>query len=118
MNLIIAHFALFAFLFSSCNSEIKFDKAKWDEYPDLAFSPPYRNKMLADLTTHHKLTGLHYSELIDLLGKPNFKDSSFIGYTILVDYGSDIDPVYTKKLDFNFSKDSVITSFRIGEWKK
>jgi hypothetical protein len=116
--LAIVYFALFVFPFSSCNMKIKFDKEKWDEHPDLAFSPPYRNKMLTDLTAHHKLIGLHYSELIEMLGKPNFSDSNFIGYTILVDYGSDIDPVYTKNLNFNFSKDSIITSYKIDEWKK
>ena len=74
--------------------------------------------MLTDLTTNYKLTGLKYSQLIDLLGIPDSKDSSSLSYKIIVDYGNDIDPVYAKNLDFTFSKDSVITSFNIDEWKK
>lgn len=111
-------FVALDFILNSCNTEIKFDKVKWNEQPDLAFTPPYRNKMLKDLTSNYKLVGLQYSQLVDMLGEPNFKDSSFIGYTIIVDYGSDIDPVYTKNLDFTFSKDSTITSFKVDEWKK
>lgn len=107
-------------LFSSCNNEIKFDKVKWDEQPDLAFTPPYRNKMLKDLTTNYKLEGLKYSEIISLLGAPNFHDiaSASFGYDIVVEYGLDIDPIYSKTLDFTLSKDSVIASFKVNEWKK
>lgn len=113
-------FAVLISLFSSCNNEIKFDKVKWDEQPDLAFTPPYRKKMLKDLTTNHKLVGLKYSEIISLLGAPNFHDSAAasFGYDIIINYGSDIDPIYTKTLDFTFSKDSTITSFKVDEWKK
>lgn len=111
-------FGALSFLLSSCNNEIKFDKMKWDEQPDLAFTPPHRKKMLKDLTTNHKLVGLKYSEIVSLLGVPNFHDSISFGYDIIIDYGSDIDPIYTKTLDFAFSKDSTITSFKVDEWKK
>ena len=74
--------------------------------------------MLKDLTTEHKLVGLKYSQLIELLGEPNFNDSSSLAYKIIEDYGHDIDPVYTKNLDFTFLKDSTITSFKVYEWKK
>ena len=95
-----------------------FDKVKWDEQPDLAFTPPYRKKMLKDLTTNYKLVGVKYSEIISLLGAPNFRDSISFSYDIIIDYGSDIDPIYTKRLDFNFSKDSIIISCEVSEWKK
>jgi hypothetical protein len=78
----------------------------------------YRPKMLTDLTTNYKLKGLKYSELIELLGIPDSKDSSSLSYKIIVDYGHDIDPVYTKDLDFTFSKDSIITAVKVNEWKK
>jgi hypothetical protein len=106
--------------FVSCDNEMKFDKEKWDDQPNLGFTPPYRKKMLKDLTSNHKLVGLKYSEIISLLGAPNFHDSASasFGYDIVIDYGSDIDPVYTKTLEFIFSKDSTITSFKIDEWKK
>jgi len=96
--------------------QIKFDKSKWRTRDDMEF--PYRNKMLKDLTTNYKLVGLKHSEIIELLGDPNFSDSSSFAYQVIEDYGSDIDPVYTKNLDFEFSKDSIITAFKIEEWKK
>ena len=113
-------FALLISFFSSCNNEIKFDKVKWDEKPDLVFTPPYRKKMLKDLTTNHKLVGLKYLEIIRLLGAPNFQDSATasFGYDIIINYDSDVDPIYTKTLNFTISKDSVIISFKVNEWKK
>jgi hypothetical protein len=93
---------------------------KWDEKPDLVFTPPYRKKMLKDLTTNHKLVGLKYLEIIRLLGAPNFQDSATasFGYDIIINYDSDVDPIYTKTLNFTISKDSVIISFKVNEWKK
>jgi hypothetical protein len=106
--------------FLSCNgdSPMKFDKTKWREKIDPAFPSPYRKRMLKDLLTNQKLVGLKYTQLTDLLGEPNFNDSSSLSYKIIVDYGYDIDPVYTKDLDFTFSKDSIITAIKVNEWKK
>jgi len=106
------------FFMISCNKEVKFEKGKWSEKMDAGFPSPYRSKMLFDLTKNHKLVGLTYLQLIKNLGFPDNKDSSTAVYNIIVDYGSDIDPVYTKNLEFAYSKDSLITSFRIVEWKK
>ena len=74
--------------------------------------------MLKHLTTNYKLVGLKYGEIIKLLGEPNFSDSVSFAYKVVEDYGSNIDPVYTKNLDLKFDKDSVITSLKIAEWKK
>ena len=119
-NIIKLLFAIMIYILLSCNSntQIKFDKGKWNEENDPAFPSPYRSKMLIDLTTNYKLVGLKYFQLVDLLGLPDFKDTSSLSYSIIEDYGYDIDPVYTKYLDFTFSKDSLITSFKIREWKK
>ncbi len=118
--ILLLTFVGLSFLMFSCsdNKQVKFDKNKWNERADPAFPPPYRSKMIQDLTTNHKLVGLKYSQLIELLGEPNFNDSTSLVYTIIVDYGHDIDPVYTKNLDFTFSKDSILTSFKVDEWKK
>jgi hypothetical protein len=96
--------------------QIKFDKGKWLTKDDMEF--PYRNKMLKDLTTHYKLVGLKYNEIINLFGEPNYHDSNSVVYQVIEDYGSDIDPIYTKNLNFKFNKDSIITAFKIEEWKK
>ncbi|MCC7514190.1 MAG: hypothetical protein IT212_05825 [Bacteroidia bacterium] len=108
----------FFFACNNGNRQVKFDKNKWNDQADPLFPSVYRSKMLTDLTTNYKLKGLKYSELIELLGIPDSKDSSSLSYKIVVDYKHDIDPVYTKDLDFTFSKDSIITSFQINEWKK
>jgi len=116
----IGHLIVTVILCGCTNSskEIAFEKGKWSEQKDPAFPPPYRSMMTKDLTTNYKLKGLKYSQLIDLLGIPDDKDSSTMSYKIIVEFGSDIDPIYTKNLDFSFSKDSTITSFKFEEWRK
>lgn len=99
----------------SCNNT-QFDKIKWTQKVDMEF--PFRNKMLKNLTSNYKIIGLKYSQLIKLLGEPDFNDSCSLTYKIIEDYGFDIDPVYNKDIYFTFSKDSVISFFKINEWKK
>jgi hypothetical protein len=103
-----------------CNPDrqIKFDKGKWNDQIDPLFPSSYRSRMIDDLITNYKLIGLKYSRLIELLGVPDMKDDTSLSYKIVVDYGHGVDPVYAKNLDFSFSKDSVIISFKIDEWKK
>ncbi len=106
---------IFLMILSGCDQQMKFDKAKWATKDDMEY--PYRDLMLKDLTINHKLTGLKYSLLIDLLDKPDFADSASLSYELLVHYEV-IDPDYSKNLEFSFGKDSVVKSFRIVEWKK
>lgn len=118
--LLMLQFAAVSFLLS-CNYQnkiIKFDKNKWNEQTDPLFPSRYRANMLADLITNYNLVGLNYTQLIEFLGIPDTKDSGSLTYKIVVDYNRGIDPIYTKDLDFYFSKDSVITSFKVNEWKK
>ena len=105
--------------FLSCQTRQKFDKEKMGSGcrpNDL----PNRNSMLEDLTYHFQLKGKRYCEIIDLPGQPQGKaDNDLqIFYDIDVDYGYDIDPVYSKTLTFQFNKDSLVDSFEINEWKK
>lgn len=118
-SFIVMQFFILIALFSCTNVQgVKFERQQWVEQTDPLFPSPYRSKMLNDLTVNHKLVGLSYNKLVDLLGIPDFKDISSLSYKIVVDYGKDIDPVYTKDLEFSFSKDSVIESFKVNEWKK
>lgn len=103
---------------ASCTQDINFEKTKWAERTDPIYPSAYRSQMLKDLTTKHKLVGLSYSQLIKYLGDPDKEKINSVAYTIAIDYGSDIDPVYSKDLEFSYSKDSIITSFKILEWKK
>jgi hypothetical protein len=105
---------------TSCNSNQKFDKAKWQEQGDLKIYS-HRKSMLYDLTTNYRLTGLSYRQLIDLIGEPenyNDKEKNIVYYDIETDYGNDIDPVYSKTLQLKLTKDSTVESFTIKEWKK
>jgi hypothetical protein len=96
----------------------KFDKIKWQtkEYPEAP--PESRKRMLHDLTANYKLKGLRKTELTDLLGEPNYADDSTISYLVEEDYGTDIDPIYTKFLRFTLDRDSTIVGFKVDEWKK
>lgn len=107
---------IFASILFSCNRQIKFDKSKWKTKDDMEY--PYRDRMLKDLRTNYKLSGLKYSEIINLLGQPQVSDSTSLAYQININYGNDIDPDYTKYFTLIFSKDSIITLFKVEEWKK
>lgn len=122
-NRLLLIFALL--LLISCDSIIpsaKFDRKRWDEKEDWDY--PYRNEMADDLVKHHKLKGLTYKQLIDSLGgaeenmtdKNGVKDGVY--YQLLMDFGSDIDPVHTRYLVIKLSKDSIVTGYKIEEWKK
>jgi hypothetical protein len=95
----------------------KFDKSKWQTKDDMEY--PHRDKMLKDLTTNYKWVGLHKDEVISMLGKPNYGDSSYMGYNVLEKYGwTDIDPVYTKDFVIQLTKDSTVKSVKVNEWEK
>ena len=106
-------------LLADCKNvgKMKFDKTKW-AVQEIGFTPPYRSQMLSDLVEHHKLSGMTYNDVINMLGQPNAADSASFSYDIVVDYGSDIDPVYVKYLEFVIAKDSVVTAIRIKEVRK
>ena len=114
----ILHIIVVVIFFACCTQDINFEKTKWAEKTDPIYPSTYRSKMLKDLTANHKLIGLSYPELVKQLGDPDLKEANTVVYRIAVDYGSDIDPIYTKNLQFSYSKDSIITSFKILEWKK
>ena len=106
-------------LLSACTQQKPFDKRKWQERGDLGLYPN-RNSMLKDLTTHHRLKGISYKQLIDLLGEPEgFSETKPITayYNIVTDYGMNIDPVYLKNLIINLNADSVVSSYGIEEIK-
>jgi len=107
-------------ILASCNSEKKFDKIQWLEYSDLG-QYPKRNGMVNDLLEKHKIKGLSFVQVVELIGEPekNFTgENNEIYYQILTEYGSDIDPVHTKTLILKLDKDSTITGFKVDEWKK
>ncbi len=112
-------FFLIAVSLFSCQTRQKFDKVKWAEVADL-MTFPNRKSMIDDLTNNFQLKGKRYNEIIELLGQPQGKGDNDLQtfYDIDVDYGSDIDPVYSMTLAFQFDKDSVVKTFKVKEWKK
>lgn len=95
---------------ASCDNNEKFDKAKWQEQGDLRIYT-HRKSMLHDLINNHKLTGLSYGQLINLIGEPeNYteKEKDILYYDIETDYGNDIDPIYTMTLQFKLTNDSTV----------
>lgn len=107
---------LFMVIICSCQRKQKFDKARWLEVGDL-MTFPNRNNMIDDLVNNYNLKGKTFKEVTDLLGQPQYSSSSTmdVGYKIDEDYGSDIDPVYTKTLFIQFNKDTLVNDIKIRE---
>lgn len=109
------------FVSESCQDKnIPFNNTGWNESSDGVPCPPLRDKMLKDLLENHKLKGITYKQLIDKLGEPpicEICDPNSVSYEVIVKYGFDIDPSYIKTLDFYYDKDSIITDWKINEFK-
>jgi hypothetical protein len=105
------------FLISCGVKEEKFNKSTWNKRDDIFYAN--RESMINDLMKNYLRKGMSYAELVELIGQPenyvNMKPYS-IGYEIMVDYGSDIDPVKGKKLLFTLSKDSTIIRYKLEKW--
>lgn len=101
----------------SSDDQVKFEKKAWMTKRDIG-PCECRLEMIDDLTQNYKLTGLNRIELIELLGPPDLEYNTRVSYDLVVDYGSDIDPVYVKTLVFDLNSQSIVKSFKIVEWKK
>ena len=111
-------FLLILTLFS-CQRQQKFERAKWAKVADL-MTFPNRKFMIDDLIKNYQIKGKKYNNIVELLGEPqsNLDSTLQVFYDIDVDYGWDIDPVYTKILLIVFDKDTLVKSFKVQEWKK
>ena len=81
---------------------------------------PNRNCMVDDLVRNYNLKGKTLNSIIDLLGQPQYalERTMEIGYKIKEDFGSDIDPIYTKTLFIRFDSNTLVESVEIKEWRK
>jgi hypothetical protein len=110
---------LITLLLFACTQHKTFDKRGWQERGDLGLYPN-RSAMLKALTSHYRLKGLSYKQLVDSLGESEgFSDTkaNTAYYNIVTDYGKDIDPVYVKNLIITLDADSVVSSVGIEEIK-
>ena len=90
-------------------SQERFDKTKWKTKEDNDY--PFRDKMLHDLIANVKLKGLKQDEVIDLLGRPDRTDSSYLFYRV-TQKRIGFFPLSTKTLVIKLTKDSIV------EWRK
>lgn len=104
-------------LWTSCGNQTTFDSKKWKIEEDLR-TFPFRETMVDDIIINKKFVGLSFKQILDSLGQPNQINEGQIFYSVKVDYGSDIDPIYTKDLVLTVDKDSLVTEVQIKEWRK
>jgi len=97
--------------------KFQFRQNEWNEKGDLN-SYPKRPKLIQGMLDNLKFEGQALSSLQKILGQPDIKSENKISYKIEENYGSDIDPVYSKYLDIIFDKDSIVKTKTLVEWKK
>lgn len=113
MKKLMVIFCLF-FLSACGKKQIDFEKSKWNESVDGFYK--FRESMANDVMENYLKKGMTYQELTDLIGEPeNFANlkTNTIGYTLMEDYGWDIDPVETKTLLIELTADSLVQKFKI-----
>ena len=103
---------------TSCNRPQKFTREKWSYGDGLDY--PSRKAVLDDLLANHKIVGLTHYEVIQLLGSPQYRDTSNFKYSYQIEdtgikYNPKKKPVYIKNLVLYFSKDSIVTKTDIYE---
>lgn len=118
---------LMGFVLTSCvNNQIPFSQKAWNEWDGYY---DYRKLVIDDLLKNHLHKGMLYQDVIDLLGKSYSTNSDTCAQdtttSIEIEYEvevktkfSDIDPVGGSYLKIIFGKDSLITNYKVIEWKK
>lgn len=110
----LGRLVLFASLMIACTRSLPFDKERWSAKNDIG-GYPWRADMLNDLEAKQILDGKHVRDAIGLLGAPDFTEGNERLWTITIDYGMDIDPVYLKYLVVIVDTDSMVVAHSIRE---
>ena len=103
---------------TGCSKKQKFTKEFWREGDGITYSK--RKLIYEDLLANYKLKGMHYKDVVRLLGKPDATDSLKASYQIIntdSEYNPKKDSIYRMNLEFYFSKDSAVTRTAIYERK-
>jgi hypothetical protein len=109
-----ALYCILVFLLFSCHQ--KFNKRLWEYRDDLGMYP-YRKGMLDDVLKTVTIKGRSYSQIVSSLGESTGLQDGKLYYNIVIDYGSDIDPVYGKDLIILFNNNSIATGYEVKEWR-
>ncbi len=115
---------IFLLIIHSCKfgQEIPFDSELWIEDGNEGGYPEKRELMLDDLLKNYHLKGKTYQEIQHLLGRDlsgnDDMDDRILQYNVITDFRWNIDPMYTKDLFIYFSKDSVVTGYKVKEWDR
>lgn len=118
MKRIVLIIVLILFIGCCKDKQIAFDKNGWNLYTDGEATPPLRELMTKDLLRRYKIKGITNKELINKLGEPDNDESTppnTIRYQLTFKHKfGDIFQVRT--LDFCFSKDSIINSWKFEKY--
>ncbi|WP_374948546.1 hypothetical protein [Mucilaginibacter sp.] len=95
-------------------SKKKFDRRGWDDGDGISW--PNRNGMLDDLLATHKLKGMKYKEVINLLRYPQWNSYTDRSFKYEINCKMDrLDTVYAKYLVLYLNKDSVVNDVKVIE---
>ncbi|PZR02296.1 MAG: hypothetical protein DI539_27790 [Flavobacterium psychrophilum] len=119
MKPIIAYILVFTLLATFLNScgDGKFDYEKWSKVENTNYPPKARKNMIADVLQNEIRKGMNTSDVLKLLGGPDYSNDSLIIYNIEIEYSSGVDPELTRDLVIHFKSDSIVTSFELREIK-
>ena len=103
---------------TSCNRPQKFTREMWSYTDGLTY--PSRKTILDDLLANQKIVGLNHYQVIQLLGSPQYRDTTNFKYSYQIEdtgaeYNPKNNPIYTKSLVLTFSKDSIVTKKELVE---
>lgn len=102
MKLLSVHIASL-FLFISCSeTKSEFDSNKWKKKSADWWMTNIREQMLNDLVKSDSLINRSKTDVIEILGLPEFHDSLVFKYLIREKYSNTIDPDYIKYLEIHF----------------
>lgn len=107
-------------IISGCSKYEKFEKNKWNQKNDLGYYD-YRESMLDDVVKNYQLKGKSIQQLRSMFGDLDIfseKIGCQIQFNIITEFGTNIDPIYSKDLIFKLNADSIIVDIQVTEFKR
>ncbi|MBK0380123.1 hypothetical protein [Mucilaginibacter segetis] len=114
INYVFPFFLLLAI--SGCRNQEKFTTEGWNDGDGISW--PKRYTMVEDLLQNHKLKGMSYKQVINLLDYPQRNSHTDRSFSYEITRKMDLaDTLYFKSLIFYLNKDSVVTGVKVYEFK-